>query len=83
MTVGAPIAGPAGADDGDAFAASRELFASTVGWLDGIKAGALDYADLEAQLDAKGSDLLRQLHQDHTALHTQREPARDQPTHEN
>lgn len=53
---------------GDAFGSSRELFDQAVDWLDGAEAAGLGHAELEAQLDTRGRDLLRRLYQDHTDL---------------
>jgi hypothetical protein len=56
----------------EAFAASRACFEQVVGWLD-ANAGGLTHAELEAELDARGRELLRQLFQDHLDLRTHRE----------
>ena len=48
MTGGPPSA------ETDAFVASRALFGSTLHWLDGAEAAALDHAQLETQLQGKG-----------------------------
>ena len=55
------------------FAASRVLFESTLGFLDGAQAAGLEHAELETELQAKGRELVRQLMQDHLDLRAQRE----------
>ena len=67
MTGGPPSA------EADAFVASRALFGSTLHWLDGAEAAALDHAQLETQLQGKGRELLRQLFQDSMDLRAHRE----------
>jgi hypothetical protein len=57
----------------DAFAASREQFASMVGFLDGADAVGLSHAELEEHLDVHGRELLRCLLDDHLALRAVRE----------
>jgi hypothetical protein len=56
-----------------AFAASRERFQEIQGWLDSAASSGLDHAGLEAQLDSRGRELLRQLLQDHLELRALRE----------
>lgn len=56
-----------------AFAASQDCFASIQDWLDGADSSELDHGELEAQLDTRGRELLRQLLQDHLALRAVRE----------
>ena len=70
MTGGPPSA------ETDAFVASRALFGSTLHWLDGAEAAALDHAQLETQLQGKGRELLRQLFQDSMDLRAHRERPR-------
>ena len=55
------------------FAASRALFESTLGFLDGTQAVALEHAELETHLQHAGRELFRQLLQDHLQLRAQRE----------
>ena len=55
------------------FAASREQFASLVGFLDGADAAGLSHAELEERLDRDGRELLRRLLDDHLALRAVRE----------
>jgi hypothetical protein len=52
----------------NAFASSREAFAEIEGWLSGAGTARLTHAELEEQLDARGRELLRRLHQDHLDL---------------
>ncbi len=56
-----------------AFAASQDCFGSIQGWLDGADSSGLDHGELEAQLDTRGRELLRQLLQDHLELRAVRE----------
>ena len=56
-----------------AFAASRDQFASLVGFLDGADAVGLSHAELEEHLDVHGRELLRCLLDDHLALRAVRE----------
>jgi hypothetical protein len=63
----------ASAHTGEGFAASQAIFAQVVGWLDGEAAAGLTHAELEAQLDAAGRQLLCQLLQDHLDLRALRE----------
>jgi len=58
---------------GDAFTASREVFAGVLGWLDGDGAATLTHAQLEDQLAVRGRELLRQLYQDHLDVRAVRE----------
>ena len=62
---------------GGAFAQSREYYAELEGWLSGEDAGKLRHAELEEQLQARGRELLRRLHQDHLGLLAAREQRRD------
>ena len=55
------------------FAASRALFESTLGFLDGAQAASLEHAELETQLEVRPAELVRQLMQDHLELRAQRE----------
>jgi hypothetical protein len=59
--------------EGNAFASSREAFAEIEGWLSGAGTARLTHAELEEQLDARGRELLRRLHQDHLDLRAARE----------
>ena len=52
---------------------SLECFEAIVGWLDGEEVPWLTHGDLEAQLDIKGRELLRQLFQDHLDLRSEHE----------
>jgi hypothetical protein len=58
---------------GEGFAASREHFEAVVGWLAGDDAAGLTHGELEAQLDARGRELLRRLLQDHLDVRASRE----------
>jgi hypothetical protein len=55
------------------FGASREQFASLVGFLDGSDAAGLAHGELEERLDRDGRELLRRLLDDHLALRAIRE----------
>jgi hypothetical protein len=57
----------------EAFTASRELFESVVGFLDGTQAAGLEHAELETRLQTRSRELFRQLMQDHLDLRAQRE----------
>jgi hypothetical protein len=59
--------------DSHAFARGREQFDHVVGFLDGEGAAGLTHAELEAELGARGRELLRQLYQDHLDLRAERE----------
>jgi hypothetical protein len=61
----------------EAFAQSREYYAELEEWLSGEDAGKLRHAELEEQLQARGRELLRRLHQDHLDLLAAREQRRD------
>ncbi|NNN14129.1 MAG: hypothetical protein HKL81_10340 [Acidimicrobiaceae bacterium] len=52
---------------------SLECFEAVVGWLNSEEVPWLSHGDLEAQLDMKGRELLRQLFQDHLDLRAERE----------
>lgn len=52
----------------DAFTASRARFAELLEWCVGGQAAALEYGELEEQLDRRGRELLRQLYQDRLDL---------------
>jgi len=67
------VTGPAAASVDEHFAASRALFVSTLGFLDGAQAASLEHAELETELEVKGRELVRQLMQDHLELRKQRE----------
>jgi hypothetical protein len=45
----------------DPFDQSRVCFAELVGWLEGTQAAELSHAELEAELDRRGRELLRQM----------------------
>jgi hypothetical protein len=64
----------------DGFAASRDRFEQVAGWLESQEATELTHAELEEQLDARGRQLLRQLHQDHLDLRAAREQRREEVT---
>lgn len=59
--------------DSHAFARGRAQFDDVVGFLGGDAAAGLTHAELEAELGAKGRELLRQLYQDHLDLRAERE----------
>ena len=61
---------------GEEFAQSRVCFAELEEWLSGPEAGRLTHAEIEEQLDARGRELLRLLHQDHLDLRAAREERR-------
>jgi hypothetical protein len=65
---------------GEEFARSRTCFAELEKWLAGGEAAALTHAELEEQLDERGRDLLRRLHQDHLDLRAAREQRREKVT---
>jgi hypothetical protein len=67
------VTGPAAAGVDERFAASRALFDSTLGFLDGAAAAGLEHAELETHLQQAGRELFRQLMQDHLHLRAQRE----------
>lgn len=69
----ATVSGPAGAADGDGFAASRAGFEQLVDFLDSSEAAGLAHVELETQLDTRGRELLRQLFQDHLDMRAHRE----------
>ena len=56
---------------------SEEGFYEIVGWLADRDAAALEHGELEAQLQARGRELLRCLFGDHLALRTVREERLD------
>jgi len=58
---------------GDGFVAGRETFESVVGFLDGAEAAGMEHAELEAELDTRGRELMRRLLQDHLDLRAGRE----------
>ena len=57
----------------EAFAASRELFETVLGWLQGRAAGGLEHSELEARLQADARELFRQMFQEHLDLRAVRE----------
>jgi hypothetical protein len=61
------------ATETDAFAASRELFDTVLGFLHGPDAAGLSHGELEARLDTDGRALLCRLLADHLTLRAQRE----------
>jgi hypothetical protein len=67
------VTGRAAAAEGECFAASRALFESTLGFLEGAQAASLEHAELETHLQEAGRELFRQLMQDHLELRAQRE----------
>lgn len=67
------MTGTAAASLDERFAASRALFESTLGFLDGAQAASLEHAELETHLQQAGRELFRQLMQDHLQLRAQRE----------
>ena len=67
------MTGPAAAGVDERFAASRALFETTLGFLDGAQAAGLEHAELETHLQQAGRELFRQLMQDHLELRAQRE----------
>jgi hypothetical protein len=67
------VTGTAAAGVDERFAASRALFESTLGFLDGAQAAGLEHAELETHLQEAGRELFRQLMQDHLELRAQRE----------
>jgi hypothetical protein len=71
--VSATVSGPAGAADGEGFAASRAGFEQLVDFLDSSEAAGLAHAELETQLDTRGRELLRQLFQHHLDMRAHRE----------
>jgi hypothetical protein len=65
---------------GRAFAQSREYYTELEQWLSGAEAAELRHAELEEQLQARGRELLRRLHQGHLDLLAAREQRRDDVT---
>jgi hypothetical protein len=65
---------------GGAFAQSRAYYGELEAWLSGEEAGQLRHADLEEQLQDRGRELLRRMHQDHLDLLAAREQRRDDVT---
>ena len=62
------MTGSAAAGVDERFAASRALFDTTLGFLDGAAAADLEHAELETHLQQAGRELFRQLMQDHLQL---------------
>jgi hypothetical protein len=58
----------------DAMRAPRACFEEVIGWLEGGEAAALEHAELEAELDRRGRELLRQMLQGNLDLRALREP---------
>lgn len=52
----------------ESFTESCERFGELIGWLGSAETGRLRHADLEEQLDRRGRELLRQMHQDRLTL---------------
>jgi hypothetical protein len=67
------VTGTVAAGVDERFAASRALFESTLGFLDGGQAASLEHAELETHLQQASRQLFRQLMQDHLQLRAQRE----------
>ena len=68
--------GYAAKSQGGAFAQSRAYYGELEEWLSGEEAGKLRHADLEDQLQERGRELLRRMHQDHLDLLAAREECR-------
>jgi hypothetical protein len=68
--------GHAAEPEGGAFAQSRACYAELEEWLSGEEAGKLRHADLEEQLQERGRELLRRMHQGHLDLLAAREERR-------
>ena len=66
--------------EGGAFAQSRAYYGELEEWLSGREATELRHADLEEQLQERGRELLRRLHQDHLDLLAAREQRRSDVT---
>jgi hypothetical protein len=64
----------------DPFDQPRACFTELVGWLEGSEAAGLNHAELEAELDLRGRELLRQMFQGQLDLRTMREKRADQVT---
>ena len=69
--------GYAAEPEGGAFAQSRVYYGELEAWLSGTEAAGLRHADLEEQLQERGRELLRRLHQDHLDLLAAREERGD------
>jgi hypothetical protein len=67
------VTGPGQLASVDAFAASRDLFETVLGWLAGQPAGGLEHSQLEARLQTDAREVFRQLFQDHLDLRAARE----------
>ncbi len=63
--------------EGGAFTESRAYYRELEEWLSGEGAAGLRHADLEDQLQERGRELLRRMHQDHLDLLAAREERRD------
>jgi hypothetical protein len=74
------MAGYAPGPGEEEFGPSRTCFTELEEWLSGRDAAVLTHADLEEQLEARGRELLRRLHQDHLDLRAAREQRRDRVT---
>lgn len=61
-----------------AFESSREQFDRVVFWLEGAESARLTHAELEAQLQSEGRELIRRLLQDHLDLRAEREERLDE-----
>ena len=55
------------------FAASQACVGELLGWLEGSDAATLAHAELEAELEARGRELLRRMFQDHLSLRARNE----------
>lgn len=66
------MTGRPGASEVDAFGPSRERVEEVLGWLGSVdnETTGLEHAELEAALDVRGRELLRQFFQDHLDLST-------------
>lgn len=67
------MSGSADTTERDLFVVSRGCFEEMLAWLEGTVSGELSHAELEAQLDCRGRQLLCRLYQEHLDLRTLRE----------
>jgi hypothetical protein len=74
------VSAPLPAETDEHFAASRALFDSALGFLDGARAAGLEHVELETELQVKGRELLRQLMQDHLDARARREQRQNEVT---
>jgi len=70
---GATILPVHGGGGEDSFARSLGLVGEMVGWLGAVETGALEHAELEAELERRGRGLLCAFFQDHVDLRAERE----------